>query len=64
MNKNQIKGDSKIVAGKIQEKVGRLTGNKEQQLKGENRKIAGRTQKAMGNIQKATDDLAEDLANK
>ena len=34
MNKDQVKGTVKDIAGKMQEEVGKLVGNKEQQVKG------------------------------
>ena len=33
MNKNQVKGAVKEVVGKVQEEVGKLAGNNEQQVK-------------------------------
>ena len=34
MNKNQVKGTLKEVAGKVQEKTGQVIGSTEQQIKG------------------------------
>jgi uncharacterized protein YjbJ (UPF0337 family) len=48
MNKDQVKGVVKNVAGKIQEDVGKLVGSKEQQIKGLNKQIAGKTEKKYG----------------
>jgi len=48
MNKDQIKGAAKNVAGKVQQKAGELTGSKEQQVKGLGKQVAGKTQKAVG----------------
>ncbi len=64
MNKNQIQGESKIIAGKVQEKVGKIFGNKQQQLKGTGKQFAGNFQKSKGNIQQAADDLADNIGNK
>ncbi len=48
MNKNQIKGAAKDVAGKVQEEAGKLVGSKEQQVKGLNKQIAGKSEKSFG----------------
>ena len=41
MNKDQVKGKAKDVAGKVQEKAGELTGSEEQQVKGEAKQVEG-----------------------
>jgi len=48
MNKNQVKGALKDVAGKVQEEVGKLVGSKEQQAKGLGKQIAGKAEKTYG----------------
>ncbi|HXC38183.1 MAG TPA: CsbD family protein [Burkholderiales bacterium] len=53
MNKDQIKGAAKDVAGKIQEEAGKLTGSKEQQIKGLSRQVAGKAQKKLGDFKEA-----------
>jgi uncharacterized protein YjbJ (UPF0337 family) len=53
MNKNQVKGAVKDIAGKVQEEAGKLTGSKEQQAKGLNKQIAGKTEKAYGDVKEA-----------
>ncbi len=55
MNRNQMQGAAKNVAGKVQQKVGELTGNKTQQAKGVAKQVAGKVQKAAGNVQQALD---------
>jgi len=45
MNKDQVKGAAKDVAGKVQEEVGKLVGSKEQQIKGLSKQISGKVQK-------------------
>jgi uncharacterized protein YjbJ (UPF0337 family) len=64
MNKYQVKGASKIVAGKVQEQAGKLVGSEEQQLKGQSKQIAGHVQKGIGNIKQAADDVADNIGNK
>lgn len=56
MNKDQIKGTAKDVAGKVQEKAGKLVGNKEQQVKGLAKQISGKVQKGYGDVKEAVDD--------
>jgi uncharacterized protein YjbJ (UPF0337 family) len=53
MNKNQVKGVVKDIAGKVQEEAGKLTGSKEQQVKGLNKQISGKAEKAYGDVKEA-----------
>jgi len=53
MNRNQVKGAAKDVAGKVQEKVGELTGSKTQQAKGVVKQVEGKVQQGVGNVEKA-----------
>ena len=55
MNRNQLKGAAKDVAGKIQQKVGQLTGNKTQEAKGAAKQVAGKVQRGAGNVEEALD---------
>jgi uncharacterized protein YjbJ (UPF0337 family) len=48
MNKDQVKGTMKDVAGKIQRKTGEITGNSTQQIKGAATQAVGKVQKAFG----------------
>ena len=48
MNKNQVKGTLKDIAGKVQEKAGKLVGSKEQQVKGLGKQISGKAEKKLG----------------
>ena len=50
MNRDQVKGTAKDVAGKIQRKTGELTGNKTQQLKGAAKQVEGKLQRGAGDI--------------
>ncbi len=56
MNKDQIKGTVKDIAGKAQEKVGELTGSETQQIKGLKNQAEGKIQKGVGNVKEAVDD--------
>jgi uncharacterized protein YjbJ (UPF0337 family) len=55
MNRDQVKGTAKDVAGKVQRKFGELTGNKRQQAKGAAKQMQGKLQKGMGNVEQALD---------
>ncbi len=56
MNKDQAKGATKDAAGKVQEKVGQTTGNKEQEAKGIGRQVEGEAQKGVGDAKDAVRD--------
>jgi len=51
MNKNQIQGTAKDIAGKVQEEVGKLTGNDDQQIKGLDKQITGKVQESVGDVE-------------
>ena len=53
MNKDQVKGVVKDATGKLQEKVGQVTGNKTEQAKGLGKQVAGTAQKAYGDAKEA-----------
>jgi uncharacterized protein YjbJ (UPF0337 family) len=55
VNRDQVKGTAKDVAGKVQRKFGELTGNKRQQAKGAAKQVAGKVQRGMGNVEQALD---------
>jgi len=55
MNRDQVKGTIKDVAGKIQRKTGEITGSTSQQIKGGAKQVAGKVQKAVGNVQDDAD---------
>lgn len=57
MNRDQVKGTAKDIAGKVQETVGQVTGSTSQQLKGIDKQVAGKTQKAVGDIEQAAKDM-------
>ena len=56
MNKNQVKGVAKDVAGKVQEQAGKLVGSKQQQIKGLSKQISGKAQKGVGDLEQALKD--------
>jgi uncharacterized protein YjbJ (UPF0337 family) len=53
MNKNQIEGSAKKIAGKIQQKVGKAIGSTDQQVKGAGKRIEGTFQKGIGDVKQA-----------
>ena len=59
MNKDEIKGAVKDVAGKAQREVGKLTGSEEQQVKGAMNQAEGKIQKGVGHAKDALDDAAD-----
>ena len=50
INKDQVAGRAKEVGGKLQEKVGELTGNKTQEAKGIAKQVVGAGQAKVGDI--------------
>ena len=56
MNKDQVKGAIKEVAGKVQEKAGDLIGSKRQQAKGIAKEVAGKAEKKVGDAKEALKD--------
>ncbi len=57
MNKDQVKGVAKNVAGKVQEKAGKLIGSKEQQIKGLSKQVAGKVQTGVGDVKQSIEDF-------
>lgn len=50
MNKDQAKGAVRNIAGQVQEKAGKIVGNKEQQAKGLLKQVSGRAQEMLGDV--------------
>ncbi len=61
MNKDQVKGAAKDIAGKVQEKAGEVLGNTEQQVKGIAKQVEGKTQKAKGDAKEVLKDAVDKL---
>ena len=59
MNKDQIKGKAKDIAGKIQEEGGKLVGSKAQQAKGLKKQVEGKVQEQIGNLKEAVKDASK-----
>jgi uncharacterized protein YjbJ (UPF0337 family) len=61
MNKDQVKGAVKEAAGKLQQKTGKVLGNKTQETKGLATKIEGKAQKKVGDAKEALKDARSKL---
>ena len=57
MNRDQVKGTAKDVAGKIQRKTGEIAGSTSQQIKGAAKQVVGKVQKGVGDVR---DDAERD----
>jgi uncharacterized protein YjbJ (UPF0337 family) len=60
MNKDQVKGTAKDVAGKAQEKAGKLVGSEEHQVKGMAKQVEGKVQKGVGDVKETIKDSTKD----
>ncbi len=56
MNRDQVKGKAKDIAGKVQQKVGEATGSTSQQVKGFAKQVEGKVQKGAGDAAEAVRD--------
>ena len=56
MNKDQVQGTLKDVAGKVQQKAGELIDSPEQQARGIAKQVEGTTQKKVGDLKEAVAD--------
>ena len=59
MNKDQVNGESKDLAGKVQEEAGKLVGSSTQQAKGLEKQVEGKLQKGLGDAKEAIKDHAK-----
>ena len=55
MNRDQVEGTAKDIAGKVQRKVGEATNNTSQQIKGGAKQVEGKVQRKAGDIANAAD---------
>jgi len=53
MNKDQVKGTAEKVKGKVNEAIGRTTGNTKQEIKGNVQQAAGQARKNLGDLKDA-----------
>jgi uncharacterized protein YjbJ (UPF0337 family) len=61
MNKDQVKGTAKDVAGKVQEGAGKVMGDREQEAKGLAKQVEGKTQKKVGDAKENVKDKIDRL---
>ena len=61
MNKDQVTGAAKDIAGKVQEEAGKLVGNKEQQAKGLLNQVEGKAQQNLGNLKESVKDAIDKI---
>lgn len=59
MNSDQIKGEAKDIAGKIQKETGKLINSTSQEVKGAARQVEGKIQKQVGNAEKTIEDAKD-----
>lgn len=64
MNKDQANGALKSIGGKVQQSLGKVTGNKHQQAEGLKHQAAGKIQSAVGDTKAAIKDIANRDENK
>ncbi|HEX6794928.1 MAG TPA: CsbD family protein [Casimicrobiaceae bacterium] len=60
MNRDQVEGTAKDVAGKVQRKVGDATDNVSQQIKGGAKQVEGKVQRKAGDMERAADKADDD----
>ena len=61
MNKDQVKGTAKDIGGKVQEKVGEVTGNDSQEIKGLKNQAEGKVQKGVGDAKEGLKDAIDKI---
>ncbi len=61
MNKDQVKGATQDIVGKLQEEAGKLAGSTDQQVKGLKNQAKGKVQEHIGNLKEAVKDATNKL---
>ena len=59
MNKDQVKGAAKDVAGTLKEQAGKLVGNEKLQAKGLAQQVSGKLQKGAGDVKEVIKDVGK-----
>jgi len=59
MNKDQVEGKVKDVAGRVERQAGEWTGNKEAEVRGAAKQVEGKVQGAWGDVKDAGEKAAE-----
>jgi uncharacterized protein YjbJ (UPF0337 family) len=60
MNKDQVEGKVKDVAGRVERQAGEWTGSKEAEVRGAAKQVEGKVQHAWGDVKDAGKKAAED----
>jgi uncharacterized protein YjbJ (UPF0337 family) len=60
MNKDQVQGTVKDVAGRIERQAGEWTGDKEKQAHGALKQVEGKVQRAFGNAKEVTEKAVDE----
>ena len=60
MDKDEVKGKGKDIAGRVQRQVGEWTGDEEQQAKGLGKQVEGKVQNAWGKVKDAARDTNDE----
>jgi len=63
MNKDQVKGKVKDVAGRVERQAGEWTGDKEKQVHGALKQVEGKVQNAWGNAKDAEKRVVDKRKN-
>lgn len=64
MNKDNIKGEAKDIAGRVERQVGEWTGDGEAQADGLGKQAEGKVQKAWGDLKDAGRKVQNDIGRK
>jgi uncharacterized protein YjbJ (UPF0337 family) len=56
MNKDRVKGTAEKVKGKVNETIGRATGDRKQEVKGDVQQAVGEARKKAGDVEEAVKD--------
>ncbi len=59
MNKDQVQGKIKDVAGRVERQTGEWTGDKEKQVHGAAKQVEGKVQNSWGNVKEAGKKAAD-----
>ena len=62
MNLDQVNGAAKVAAGRVQQRVGELIGNKTLQAKGIANQVEGELQKDAGDVEAALHRIARETS--
>jgi uncharacterized protein YjbJ (UPF0337 family) len=64
MNKDQVVGKTKEIAGKVQETTGDIIGSPSQQVKGMAKQVEGKVQKGLGDARDVAEDAADEVVKR